>query len=157
MAKGIDTTKSSEHAHHVTVAAGNNTNRNFLLTVVSVLVLLLAFGAGMAVQHHERTRSLGFIRPIGMHELGDGPHMSSHEFFGATSNTTALSGKITAVNGTDFILDQNGTSKTIKTDSNTHFGGVGIGGLKNGETVSLVGTANSDGSIQAAGVRVTSQ
>ncbi|HSX44840.1 MAG TPA: DUF5666 domain-containing protein [Candidatus Saccharimonadales bacterium] len=156
MVKDEDLNKAStahDHDHYHGMYAHHHGHK-LLLALVGVLVLLMVFCFGMAAQrvHREPAMTFGKFGGIGM----TGPrsvHMGRGFGFN-NPNAAALTGKVTAVNGTSFTLDQNGSSKTIKTDDKTAFGGVGINGLKTNDQVTIVGTTNSDGSVQASDVRV---
>ena len=84
-----------------------------------------------------------------------GEHHFGGGFINDQQNSIIMTGKIASVNGNDFTIDQNGSSKTVKTDTNTHFAGVGIAGLKSGDTITVAGSTNSDSSVQALSVAVT--
>lgn len=142
-----------------TVAHNPNT-RTALFAVVGVLVVVAAFLAGVQVADNQR-------RPmtIGGFGVGEGPSFRTgggkgfRGRYGGGTNTQngiVITGKVTNVSGNDFTVDQNGSSKTVKTDSDTAFRGVGIGGIKSGDQVSVSGSTNSDGSIQALMVSVGS-
>ena len=154
MPKTEEKTETSKQEVVKTNGSMSGTTHNFLLGLAGVVVIALVFCAGVATQRHERLKQLPIVGSIGMRGGFMGGRVRGEHGFFTNNNGTVLSGKITNVNGNDFTLDQNGTSKTIKTDSNTRFGGLGIGGLKSGDQVTVVGTANTDGSIQARSVNV---
>ncbi len=131
----------------------SSTTRNILLGAGILAVVLVAFGAGIQARdyHRRSVETIGFGGTFtkdmrGFRGRYGGPPQ--------TENGIVLSGKVTAVNGNDFTVDQNGSSKAVKTDGNTVFRGVGISGLKSGDQVVVSGTTNSDGSIQAMSVVV---
>ncbi len=153
MAKETEEVKKEPESPKANRTTINPTTRNILLGAGLIVIILLAFGAGIHANDYRHNR--------GISSVGFGPYMTRKPGFRGgyggntqTQNGIVLSGKVTAVNGNDFTVDQNGSSKTVKTDSNTRFRGVGINGLKSGDQVVVSGTTNSDGSIQALSVGV---
>jgi hypothetical protein len=137
-----------------TIIQAPNHTRNLILIVAGVVVVAAAFLTGMQVADNQRG-------PVGFGKFGPetmrvgGPGFRGRYGGGVnTQNGIVVSGKVTAVNGNDFTVDQNGSSKTVKTNGNTGFRGVGISGIKSGDQVVVSGTTNSDGSIQALSVSV---
>lgn len=126
--------------------------RNLLIAAIGIMGLLIVFTAGMVAQRHDQIEQIRFNRPMGRLSM-DGEHHFGGRFF--DDNTDAvISGKVTAINGNDFIIDQNGSTKTIKTDTGTRFAELGINGLKVDDQVTVIGTTNSDSSVQASRVAV---
>jgi len=133
----------------------NSSSRYLIFGLAGLVILVIVFWAGMATENHKRQQVVTPLGPTGVRMFGGGRFYGGRDYFN-NQNGTAVSGNVTAVNGSDFTVNQNGTSKTVKTDSNTRFIGVGIDGLKAGDQVTAAGTANSDGSIQAINVAVNS-
>jgi len=96
------------------------------LVVVGIAVVL-AFSAGMVIEHASRqnlTRPAG----VGGFVMGERGQAGPRGFYNRRLNSSAdnisrLSGVVTAVNGTTFTVGGNGATNSVQTTSSTQFTG----------------------------------
>lgn len=97
-----------------------------VLAVVGIAIVL-AFTAGMILEHSSRGRQA--IRPMGvggfvMGERGQaGPHGFSRRLNSSDENLSHISGVVTTVNGSTFTVAGHGTTNSVQTTSSTQFTG----------------------------------
>ena len=127
----------------------------WLVGGVVALILVIAFGFFAFV--HIRTQRLVSFRNNAFVDRVYRGGMGMRGFGGSynnTYNTNEISGKVTAVNGSSFIVDVAGTSKTVAISSTTRFPLNSATKVNVGDNVDVWGLQDSSGVIQADRIAV---
>jgi hypothetical protein len=159
--KEIKKTESKETLKAPDIPAKNHTydKRVAALVCGAALLVLLGLGVGLWLRHDRLDdRRLSEVK-LGMVEergFARGPHMGMgrDEVINPTdgSTVTRLTGVVTQVGSDSFTIAGNGTTKTIKTTSNTDYN-TSDKKVSVNDSVLVSGTDNS-GTFTATSVRV---
>ena len=129
--------KSNEKLVDVKVDKPNNTTahekrylyksgRPWIIAAMAILVILILVLIGSMLRDNNLRQGYYDRGATYINDRGNMPHMNGSFFFSSsdgnnttTTTTSAISGVVTAVNGTSFDVGGGGTKTTVKTDGST--------------------------------------
>lgn len=134
---------------------GTKTNKKNI--IILVIIALISLGAGFfGGIEYQKTKKVTFARP-GM-TAGNSAKNGTTNKYGANGSIRPVSGEITSVdNGTITVKLQDGSSKIIVLSGTTKIEVTTTGStsdLKRGDTVSVIGTTDTSGTVTAQNVFV---
>jgi Cu/Ag efflux protein CusF len=133
-----------------------NMNKNTMIVVAVVLVIIAAGGGffgGMMYQKNQ-TSSLGVTGANGSRQGGN----FAGRFGGQNSNFRPVRGQVLNMDNNSLTVKMSdGSTKIVVLSSSTSFvqsTKAALSDVKTGDTVNVVGTQNSDGSVTAQDVQI---
>jgi hypothetical protein len=133
-------------------------------SVVGGLVLLIVVSMALAMfglraMHYDNDRFIGGERPAAINEqFGQmrGDRMGAMGYATVQSNTSRINGVVTKIDGSMLTVAGYGTTSTVKTtDTTTFYGSATNVGVN--DTVTVLATKASDGSLTATSVGISRQ
>ena len=130
-------------------------NKNIIITIlVAVVALGAGFFGGMQYQKSQRPSNAFFVR--GNNLQGGGQFR-----FGGQNGARPVFGEIISSDANSITVKMmDGSTKIVIVGSSTAINKAATGtkdDLKTGETVAVIGTANSDGSVTAQNIQLNPQ
>jgi flagellar basal body-associated protein FliL len=131
-------------------------NKNMMILVAVVLIIVAAAGGFFGGMMYQKSQvpSFGMMGQNGVRQGGN----FAGRFGGQNSNFRPVRGQVLSINDNSLTVKMtDGSTKIVVLSASTAFmqsTKAALSDVKTGDTVNVVGTANSDGSVTAQDVQI---